>query len=116
VEHWLNEPIWHWYVAVLHGWLSPVHTTLLLAHSLEETEKETPPHVFMHEAPRFIVPVPHELEHWLNAPIWHWNVAVLHGWLSPLHTTRLLAHSPAETGLETPSHVFVHVAARVIWP
>jgi hypothetical protein len=54
------------------------------------------------------------VEHWLNEPIWHWYVAVLHGWLSPLHTTRLLAHSPAETGLETPSHVFVHVAARVI--
>ena len=43
-------------MAVLHGWLSPLHTTPLLAHSLVVTEKETPPHVFMHEAPRVITP------------------------------------------------------------
>jgi len=117
VEHGPNAPTWHEYVAVLHGWLSPLHAAFrLLTHSLAGTEKEAPPHVFRHVAARDIVPVPHELEHGWNAPIWHWYVAVLHGWLSPLQTTLLLAHSPVVTGLETPLHVFRHVAARVIWP
>jgi hypothetical protein len=32
----------------------------------------TPPHVFTHEAARLITPWPHDVEHWLNEPSWHW--------------------------------------------
>jgi len=93
------------------------HAILLLAHSVGETAKEVPPHVFTQEAPREITPEPHDAEHWLNAPTWHCNVAVLHGWLSPEHgALRALAHSAVETWMVWPSHVFMHVAARVIWP
>jgi hypothetical protein len=83
---------------IVHGWLSPLHATRLLLHSATLTWLLTPPHVFKHEAARLITPWPHDVEHWLNAPTWHWYEAQ-HG--SAGHGDVELWHVPGQSAAAT---------------
>jgi hypothetical protein len=80
VEHWLNAPIWHWYVAQ-QG--SAGHGVVVLWQLPEQSVEATwapcwPPVVSKHEHDLIVEPVAPQVAV-LHAPeFWHWHAYVLH--------------------------------------